>query len=117
MPNCLSIIARENTNWINTYNAALLKLQTSLKQKFSGLYSSVPTSEETVDAIAENMNIDIQKYCSTKVNKDEIYVHCHVIGRDDVRDAVSKLNSSKIDKDVGFYSESIIHGTGLLLNT
>ena len=91
-----------------------LPFNTILKRKFSGLFSSVPTSEETVDAIAENMNIDIQKYCLTKVNKDEIYVHCHVISRDDVRDAVSKLNSSKIDKDDHFYSESIIHGTGLL---
>ena len=53
-------MARENTNWINTQNAAPLKLQTILKLKFSGLYSSVPTCKETVDAIAENMNIDIQ---------------------------------------------------------
>ena len=74
----------------------------------------MPTSEETVDAIAENIDIDIQKYCSSKVNRDENYVHCHVISRDDVRDAVSKLKSSKIDEDGRFYSESIIHGTGLL---
>ena len=74
----------------------------------------MPTNEETVDAIAENIDIDIQKYCSSKVNRDENYVHCHVISRDDVRNAVNKLKSSKIDEDGRFYSESIIHGTGLL---
>ena len=37
-----------------------------------------------------------------------------MISRDDVRDAVSMLKSSKIDEDGRFYSESIIHGTGLL---
>ena len=37
-----------------------------------------------------------------------------MISRDDVRDAVSKLKSSKIDEDGRFYSESIIHGTDLL---
>ena len=41
-------------------------------------------------------------------------MHCHVISGDDVRNAVSKLKSSKIDKDGRFYSESIIHVTGLL---
>ena len=74
----------------------------------------MPTSEETVDAIAENIDIDIQKYCASKVNRDENYVHCHVISRDDVGNAVSKLKSSKIDEDDRFYSESITHGTGLL---
>ena len=47
-------------------------------------------------------------------NKDENYVHCHMISRDDVRHAVSKLKSSKIDEDGCLYSENIIHGTGLL---
>ena len=72
------------------------------KTKFSGNYSSVPTSEETVYAIAGNIDIDIQKYCSLKVNNNENHVHCHVISRDDVRDAASKLKSSKIDED-GLY--------------
>ena len=90
------------------------KIANHFKTKFSGFYSSVPTSEETVDAIAKNIDIDIQKYCTSKVNRYKNYVHCHVISRDDVRDAVSKLKSSKIDEDGHFYSESIIHCTGLL---
>ena len=106
----------------NNYNSTLTvdgihgtsEIANHFKTKFSGLYSSVPTGEETVDAIAENIDIDIQKYCSSKVNRDENYVHCHVNSRDDVRDAVSKLKSSKIDEDGRFYSESSIHGTGLL---
>ena len=106
----------------NNYNSTLTvdgihgtsEIANHFKTKFSGLYSSVPTSEETVDAVAENIDIDIQKYCSSKVNRDENYVHCHVIRRDDVRDAVSKLKSSKIDEDGRFHSESIIHGTGFL---
>ena len=77
------------------------------------------TIEETLDAIPENIDIhvDIQKYCSSKVNKDKNYVHCHVINRDDVRDAVSRFKSSKIAEDDRFYSESIIYGrsTGLLV--
>ena len=36
--------------------------------------------------------------------------------RDNVRDAVSKLKSSKIDEDGRFYLESMIHGTGLLFS-
>ena len=39
------------------------------KTKLSVLYNSVLTSEETVDAIAENIDMDIQKYYSSKVNK------------------------------------------------
>ena len=52
--------------------------------------------------------------CATCLTRDENYVYCHVISRDDVRDAVSKLKSSKIGEDGRFYSDSIIHGTGLL---
>ena len=37
-----------------------------------------------------------------------------MISRDDIRVAVSKLKSSKIDEDGRFYSGSIIHSTGLL---
>ena len=37
-----------------------------------------------------------------------------MISRDDVRNEASKLISSKIVEDGRFYSESIIHGTGLL---
>ena len=37
-----------------------------------------------------------------------------MISRDDVRDAVSELKSSKIDENGRFYSESIIHSTGVL---
>ena len=91
----------------NNYNSTLTvdgihgtsEIANHFKTTFSGLYSSVPTSEETVDAIAENIDVDIQKYCSSKVNRDENYVHCHVISRDDVRNAVSKLKSRKIDED------------------
>ena len=73
----------------NNYNSRLtvtvdgiygtFEIANHFKNKFSGLYSSVPTSEETVDAIARNIDLDIQKYCSSKVNKDENYVHGHVI--------------------------------------
>ena len=60
----------------NNYNSTLTvdgihgtsEIANHFKTKFSGLYSSVPTSEETVDVIAENIDIDIQKYCSSKVN-------------------------------------------------
>ena len=53
----------------NNYNSALTvdgihgtsEIANHFKTKFSRLYSSVPTSEETVDAIAENIDIDIQK--------------------------------------------------------
>ena len=39
-----------------------------------------------------------------------------MISRDNVRDAVSKLKSNKIDEDGRFYLESMIHGTGLLFS-
>ena len=55
------------------------------KTKISGLYSSEPTSKETMDAIAEKIDIDVLKYCSSKVNETENYVHCHVISKDDVK--------------------------------
>ena len=50
----------------NNYNSTLTvdgihgtsEIANHFKTKFSGLYSSVPTSEETVGAIAENIDID-----------------------------------------------------------
>ena len=43
-------------------STAPLKLQTILKQNLVGsIVACMPTSEETVDAIAENIDIDIQK--------------------------------------------------------
>ena len=71
---CGSARAVRNNNY-NIYGTS--EIANHFKTKFSGPYSSVPTNEETVDAIASN--IDIQKYCSSKVNKDENYVHGHVI--------------------------------------
>ena len=47
-----------------------------LKTKFSGLYNSVPTSEEIMAAIVENIDIDIQKYCSSKIDKMQIMYIC-----------------------------------------
>ena len=66
----------------NNYNSTLTvdgihgtsEIANHLKTKFSGLYCSVPTSEETVDAIAENIDIDIQKYCSPKVEMKIMYI-------------------------------------------
>ena len=53
----------------NKYNSTLTvdgihdtsEIPYHFQTKFSGLYSSVPTSEETVDAVVENIDTDIQK--------------------------------------------------------
>ena len=79
------------------------------KQKFNKLFNSVRTSDIKLS--------NLQKSISNKVSTDcnsQPHIHCHIVSKHDVRKAINKLKTDKIDEQGKCFSNNFIYGTDLL---
>ena len=83
--------------------------------KFSSLFNNVKTSKKSLDVLYGCIDAKCNDTCIYNNHGVENNMHhCHVIDMYDVKNAVKKLKSDKIDVDGNFMSNNLIHGTDML---
>ena len=72
------------------------------KEKYKEIYTSVPTDDMELETISQ----DIDSLVLTSSNNDSCYITPSI-----VMSCITSLKSSKSDRDTGFNSNHLIHGT------
>ena len=93
-------------------NVGNVEIANHFQRKFGLLFNSVKSTNEQLDNLQECINKRVRDLCdSDMIDKA---MHCHNICKDDVKKAVMKLKSDKIDEGGALFSNNFIHGTDLL---
>ena len=76
------------------------------------LYNSVQSSSEDTTALTNRIDNNVRNHCCIDYASDCI-MHCHIISKTDVKIAIGKLKSDKINEGGVLFSDNFIHGTNL----
>ena len=85
------------------------------KQKFNKLFNSVRTSDIKLSNLQKSISNKVSTDCNSQPHVDDKDTsHCHIVSKHDVRKAISKLKTDKIDEQGKCFSNNFIYGTDLL---
>ena len=85
------------------------------KQKFNKLFNSVRTSDIKLSNLQKSISNKVSTDCNSQPHVDDKdSSHCHIVSKHDVRKAISKLKTDKIDEQGKCFSNNFIYGTDLL---
>ena len=69
------------------------------KQKFNKLFNSVRTSDIKLSNLQKSISNKVSTDCNSQPHVDDKDTsHCHIVSKHDVRKAISKLKTDKIDE-------------------
>ena len=80
-----------------------------IQDKFRDLYNSVPTAHQKLDELSISIIIKLMFHVIPLL-RIMIYLHCHIVSKNDVSIAVKKLKSDKSDVEGRVLCNNYIHG-------
>ena len=89
-----------------------MNIANHFQNKFSHLHNSAATATMKLNSLSECISSKIELLCNSAIKDNDL--HCHVVSKNDIFEAVGKLKSDKIDLEGRVFSNNYIHGTNYL---